>query len=165
MMDASDAAILRALPDDEASAHAVIAARNLSRVGLGESLVGTRVEVEDKALQAFLVAKVQNCREERLHVVFADAAREYICDEGIAVGELDQIGFSLRGLVERALDCGARSYLLAHNHPSGCPTPSEPDIAATRRIVDIGEAMDLEFIDHLIVARGRIFSMRQGAML
>lgn len=165
LMDASDDALARALPDHQMAASAIIAARKLTRIGLQESLVGSSVRVEDRKLQAFLISKLQSIRKERLHVVFADPFGNYISDETIAEGDFRKIPFEMRTIVERALDCGAQSFLMAHNHPSGDPQPSALDISATKRIIEVGRAVDLDFIDHLIVAGGKIFSMKKGVLL
>jgi DNA repair protein RadC len=51
--------------------------------------------------------------------------------------------------------------IVVHNHPSGDPTPSPEDIAVTGRIVEAGELMDVDIMDHLIIGRRRFVSMRE----
>jgi DNA repair protein RadC len=68
----------------------------------------------------------------------------------------------VRPLVERALELGAAGFLLAHNHPSGRCRPSADDVSGTLRLAEVAEALELSLIDHLIVTRTRVFSMRLG---
>jgi DNA repair protein RadC len=60
---------------------------------------------------------------------------------------------------------GAQGIILAHNHPSGSSEPSKADIDATRRLAGLLEELDLLLVDHLIVGRSEITSMRKGGFL
>lgn len=53
------------------------------------------------------------------------------------------------------------AVIVAHNHPSGDPTPSPEDILVTRQIVEAGKLLDVDVLDHLILGRGRYVSMRE----
>jgi DNA repair protein RadC len=68
-------------------------------------------------------------------------------------------------LFERALTLGAGGFLLAHNHPSGDCRPSDDDLAATRRLAGIAEALEFELVDHLVVTARRALSMRGAGCL
>ena len=61
-----------------------------------------------------------------------------------------------------AVGSSAASVLLAHNHPSGDVTPSREDIDLTRRMVQAGEIMGIEVLDHLILAGDRFLSMKEA---
>ncbi len=52
------------------------------------------------------------------------------------------------------------AILVAHNHPTGDPTPSPEDVAITRNIQEAGELLDIQVLDHLIVGRGSFTSLR-----
>ena len=54
---------------------------------------------------------------------------------------------------------------MAHNHPSGDSQPSESDIQLTRRLCLVAEALDVQFLDHLIFAGGSMTSFRQMGLL
>jgi DNA repair protein RadC len=68
-------------------------------------------------------------------------------------------------LLARALRVGADAIIVAHNHPSGDPTPSEADIAATRRLADAASAVSVRLFDHLIFAGGECRSFRALGLL
>lgn len=103
--------------------------------------------------------------QERFHVIFLDPNRTYLGDGVVAGGSSMHLPVRLRDLFSRALQIGARGLILAHNHPSGNCRPSDNDIAATNRMVEIGKALDIEIFDHLIFAREKIYSMRAGGKL
>ncbi len=53
------------------------------------------------------------------------------------------------------------SIAVVHNHPSGDPLPSPEDIATTKRLVEAGRLLDVELVDHIVIAQGRFVSMRE----
>jgi DNA repair protein RadC len=144
---------------------AIHGARRLVEAALGEELVGAPVDGSDPAVHRYLRARIGGAGQERLHAIFADAARGYLADEPVTVGTSTRIEARARPLIERAMALGAAGVLLAHNHPSGRCRPSVEDISATHRLAEIAEALELTLIDHLIVTRTRVFSMRLGGCL
>lgn len=145
-----------------------LAGRLIARFGTrrpGSQRSGALVDGNDPALHHYLRACIGGGLDERLHIVWTDPRRGYLCDETVAVGSGGRIAARLRPLIERALSLGAGGFLMAHNHPSGDCRPSADDIAATRRIADLAAALELELVDHLVVTRTRIFSMRGGGCL
>jgi len=113
----------------------------------------------------YLHSRFSAASEERLHVVYCDATKRYLYDETIAIGGENSLVMRVRPLVHRALMIGAGSLVIAHNHLSGVCKPSEQDIRATRRLQDLGAALELELVDHLIFTRERFFSMAAAGML
>ena len=71
----------------------------------------------------------------------------------------------LREVVADTAIHGSSGIILAHNHPSGDPTPSAGDCAMTRRMALIGEAMDVAVLDHLVLAGSQCTSMRSMGLL
>ena len=71
----------------------------------------------------------------------------------------------VRQIVSDAAVHGSAGLVLAHNHPSGDPTPSAGDCALTRRLALLGEAMDVALIDHLVLGGGQCRSMRAMGLL
>jgi DNA repair protein RadC len=141
---------------------AIFGARRLVEAALGEELVGAPVDGGDPAIHSYLRSRIGGAPEERLHAIFADAGRGYLADEPVVMGSASRIEARVRPLIERALTLGASGVLLAHNHPSGRCRPSVDDVSGTIRLAEIAEALELTLIDHLIVTRTRVFSMRLG---
>jgi DNA repair protein RadC len=65
---------------------------------------------------------------------------------------------------KEAVKFNAAAIIVAHQHPSGEPTPSPEDILVTREIVQAGKLLDIETIDHLVIGHGCFVSMRQRGL-
>ena len=102
---------------------------------------------------------------EQFRVLFLDRKNVLIADEEQARGTVDHVPVYPREVVKRALELNASALILVHNHPSGDPTPSEADIAMTRRIRDAAEALGLLLHDHLIVGKAAELSFRAAGLL
>jgi DNA repair protein RadC len=64
-----------------------------------------------------------------------------------------------------AISLAASSVILAHNHPSGDPSPSKDDIELTRRLVKAGELLGIEVLDHLIIAEHSFLSLKEKGLM
>ena len=80
-------------------------------------------------------------------------------------GEPNEAELPVRAIMADALRHGSSGIVLAHNHPSGDPAPSEADRRATRRLAAAAEAIDLVILDHLIFAGGQVSSFRKLGLL
>ena len=79
--------------------------------------------------------------------------------QGTLNASLVRIAEVLRGAIRR--NCAA--IIVAHNHPSGDPSPSPEDVALTRQLAEAGELMDVQVLDHVVVAT-RYRSMREAGL-
>ena len=80
----------------------------------------------------------------------------------VSVGDLSSAVVHPREVFKAAILANAASLILAHNHPSGDPTPSPEDIAVTRRIAEAGELLGIELLDHVVVGHGgRFVSLKE----
>ncbi|MDP4604882.1 MAG: DNA repair protein [Erythrobacter sp.] len=104
-------------------------------------------------------------RHERGHAIFFDAQRAWLGDTAFGLGDLGSLSLRMRSLFGDALRLGASGMILAHTHPSGHCRPSGCDIAATRRLQDVGRALDIALIDHLIFTTEAVYSMRAGGLM
>ncbi|MGB7567353.1 MAG: DNA repair protein RadC [Chitinivibrionales bacterium] len=100
-------------------------------------------------------------REEYVAALYLDNANRVINAEIISEGTVNQCAVYPRTVIERALQCGAASIILAHNHPGGSTNPSEADWEITKRLFDIGKLMEIPLLDHIIIARETAFSLRE----
>jgi DNA repair protein RadC len=76
-------------------------------------------------------------------------------------GDESGAAFPIRQIIADAAVHGSTGIVLAHNHPSGDPRPSESDRRATRRLATAAEALDCTVLDHLVFAGGACTSLRQ----
>lgn len=111
---------------------------------------------------------------EFLDLVFIERDQELMvvafCDDRLRLVQLlsfpgseATVQVSIPDIFRSALDYTA--LLIAHNHPSGDPRPSEADQALTRRLGNAAEALDVTLLDHLIFAQDRMFSFREAGLL
>jgi DNA repair protein RadC len=83
----------------------------------------------------------------------------------ISIGSLNASIVHPREVYLPAIALSAASLVLAHNHPSGDPTPSEEDLAITRRLHEAGRLLGIELVDHVVVARDAFASFRERRLL
>jgi len=116
-------------------------------------------------LLAYLTAALAHEQVEQARVLFLDGRNRLLADETQGRGTVNHTPLYPREVVKRALELHATALVLAHNHPSGDPTPSREDIATTREIKAAAGALRITLHDHVIVARTRWLSFRQEGLL
>jgi DNA repair protein RadC len=104
-------------------------------------------------------------RNESVHVLFLNKKNYLIADEVLFEGTVDQTPFYVRDIIKRALDLGAVSLILVHNHPSGDATPSAMDIKETQRLYKAAKTMDITLHDHFIVTKSKHTSLKSMGIL
>ncbi|AHX11175.1 radC-like JAB domain protein [Neorickettsia helminthoeca str. Oregon] len=87
--------------------------------------------------------------------------KEYIQD----FGAVDHTMICTREIIKRCLSCGASAIVLTHNHPSGNPLPSEPDLVIIRQLQKICQKVDIQLIDHFIITPDEHFSFVVNGLL
>jgi DNA repair protein RadC len=102
---------------------------------------------------------------ERVVVVHLDAGQRPIAVTLEATGAAEDVDLPVRAIAASALRTGAASLVVAHNHPSGDPRPSEADIVHTRRLAEALAALDVRLADHLVFAGGDTSSFRALGLL
>jgi DNA repair protein RadC len=118
-----------------------------------------------EAATAYLRARLGGLPREAFHVLFLDTKNQLIADERMAEGSVNHAPVYPREVVRRALELSANAVLLAHNHPSGDPTPSRGDIEMTKRVVEAAKALDIQVYDHLIVGADAVVSLRRQGLM
>ena len=92
-------------------------------------------------------------KQEELRSVLLDTKNNLIKDELITVGLLDRSQVHAREVFRSAIEHSAAKLVLAHNHPSGDPTPSKADITCTRELIRAGKIIGIEVVDHIIIGK------------
>lgn len=118
----------------------------------------------DKVILYLKVAMAQETKEQ-FRVLFLDKKNGLLKDEVQQVGTIDRAPVYPRELIRRALELGAASIILVHNHPSGDPTPSEEDIALTQKLKEIAQQFNIMLHDHIIIGRSGYSSFRVMQLL
>ena len=107
-------------------------------------------------LQPYLAAK----KKEHFVALLLDSRHRLIRISRVAVGSLSASLVHPRELFKDAIAASAAAVIVAHNHPSGDPDPSEHDLALTKRLVQGGKLLGIEVLDHLIIGAGRWVSLK-----
>ena len=97
---------------------------------------------------------------EQFRVLFLDRKNILIRDEQQQRGTVDHTPLYPREIVKRALELGASSIIMVHNHPSGDPTPSEQDIKMTKQVVQALSTVSIAVHDHVIMGKSRHTSFK-----
>jgi DNA repair protein RadC len=103
--------------------------------------------------------------KEHIWVFYLDNRRKIKALELVALGTLTEILIHPREIFTQAITYRCAAIILAHNHPSGNPGPSDSDIKATRRIYKAGEILGIELLDHVITATEGFTSLKQRGHL
>lgn len=98
-------------------------------------------------------------------VLYLNSRNQPVGREVVAVGGLNIAALRPREVFGPALTLGAAAVVLAHNHPSGDPAPSPEDLAVTRHLMEAGDLLGVEVLDHLVLSADRFRSIRQAGGL
>ncbi len=129
-------------------------------------------EVADRPVVKSWTQLLDYCRlhfgqliHEEFHVLFLNHKLELIADERQQKGTVNHTLVYPREVVKRALELGASSIILVHNHPSGDVNPSKSDVDVTRQIVDAARALGIEVHDHVIIGAKKHFSFKSKGLI
>ena len=131
------------------------------RVPTQEEASIIRTAADAAALAEPLLAGAEG---ERIVVLHLDGERRVLALSDYA-GEAAHVELPMRRIIEEALRLGAEGMVVAHNHPSGDPEPSEADLSATRELAATARSLGIALHDHLIFAGGEWRSLRQMGLL
>lgn len=109
--------------------------------------------------------RMSHLDRETFMVFYLNAKNQAVHSETISVGSLTSSLVHPRELFKGAIKRSAAAVILVHNHPSGDPTPSEDDLLLTRRLVQAGELLGIQVLDHIIVGYGRFISLKERGHL
>lgn len=117
------------------------------------------------ALVTYCRTKMAENTIEEFHVIFLDKQNHIIADEQMGRGTVDHTPVYPREVIKRALELNATALIIAHNHPSGDPSPSRADIEMTHKLRDLAQGFNITLHDHLVVARRHVLSFKEKGLL
>ena len=97
---------------------------------------------------------------EQFRLFFLDGRNALVADEMQSKGTVNHTPLYVREVVKRALELGASAIIMAHNHPTGDPSPSRDDIALTREVRNALKTVGVSLHDHIIIGRKGHCSLR-----
>lgn len=137
----------------------------IARRSLAEPLRAQRVMDSTETVHTYLRLQLEGLRREVFAVLFLDVRQRLITMETLFHGSLTETSIYPREVVKRALELGAAAVILAHNHPSGDPTPSPADQRVTRLLANALALVEVRVLDHVIVGAGQAVSMADRGLM
>mgnify|MGYP000983024600 CR=1 FL=1 len=133
----------------------VTAMRILSGIELGRRLYevdsGEKIFLKTSNDAYTLLRDISRRKQEHVVALFLNSRFELLARRTICIGSLDGVSVLPRDIIIPALEVNASSVVLAHNHPSGDPTPSSDDIVITKRISEGLSLVGLNLLDHIVI--------------
>ena len=141
------------------------AVMELARRAIAEQLQAGEAFGSPELVKRYLRMKLGGQRHESFVVLFLDVKNRLIADRELFRGTLTQTSVYPREVVIEALDYNAASVILAHNHPSGLPEPSEADLRLTGALVKALSLVDIRVLDHFVVAGPLVHSFAEHGQI
>ncbi|MCP4539719.1 MAG: DNA repair protein RadC [Chloroflexi bacterium] len=136
--------------------------------------LGRRLLMEEKSdsftirspgdMAQLLMSEMSHLEQEHFVVIALDTRNRMIERKTLYVGSLNVTHIRVSEVFRGATRCNAAAVIVAHNHPSGDPSPSPQDVEVTRQLAQAGELLDIELLDHLIVGKSRFISLRERGL-
>ena len=102
--------------------------------------------------------------QEHLRTVLLDTKNYVTRVTDVYAGSLNAAVVRIGEVFRSAVRANSATIIVAHNHPSGDPTPSPEDIRVTEMIVDAGHLLDINVLDHIIIGRNRFVSLKERGL-
>jgi len=142
------------------------AARIMAALELGERTFApslfTKITIQSKEDVLAQLREIVNKKQEQLLVLYLNARHELLQKEILAVGNLNTTLIEPKEIFTPAVLTPCAAIILAHNHPSGDPTPSDEDVHFTKRVQEASEIMGVKLLDHIIVSTLGYFSFAEN---
>ena len=106
-----------------------------------------------------LMIEMQALEQEHLKVILLDTKHRVLEIPTIYKGSLNASVVRVGELFREAVRANSAAVIIAHNHPSGDPTPSREDMAITQQMVEAGRLLDIDVLDHIVIGQGRFVSL------
>lgn len=111
-----------------------------------------------------LMAEMMLLEQEHLRLILLDTRNHVLQIPTVYIGSLNTSVIRVGELFRAAIRENAAAFIVAHNHPSGDPSPSPEDVHVTRQIASAGKLLDIELLDHVIIGRQRYVSLKERGL-
>ncbi|MGX7349332.1 RadC family protein [Dolosicoccus paucivorans] len=113
----------------------------------------------------WLLDNMKHLHQEHLMALFLNTKNEVIQTKNIFIGSVSQSVAHPREIFKEAVKYPTARIIIAHNHPSGDTKPSPADLNFTKRLIECGDLMGIELLDHFIIGEDRYLSIREETNL
>jgi len=133
---------------------------------LGRRMVASAPEERPKVTSPadaanLLMSEMMFLEQEHLRVILLNTRNEVLSAPTIYQGSLNTSVVRIGELFRQAVRANAAALIVAHNHPSGDPSPSPEDINVTRQLVKAGQLLDVKVLDHIVIGHQRYVSLKE----
>lgn len=149
----------------EAKAISIVAATELGRRRKSEENLELNKITSSKAVFEIMQPIIGELPHEEFWVLYLNNSNKVIYKAQISKGGITGTVVDTRIIYKTALEHGATSILLVHNHPSGTLVASEADKHITRKLKEAGKHLDIPVLDHVIVTEQSYFSFADEGIL
>jgi DNA repair protein RadC len=123
-------------------------------------------DVKDpEAVVKAIRSSIKDKAKEHFKLILLNPRNKIIGISTISMGTLNASLVHPREVFKDAITHSAASVVLAHNHPSGDPDPSEDDIKITKKLVDSGKLLGIEVLDHIVICKNNFCSFKERGLL
>ncbi|WIV18476.1 DNA repair protein RadC [Paenibacillus polygoni] len=112
-----------------------------------------------------LMEQLRYLQKEHFVCLFLNTKNHVIAQETLSMGSLNAAIVHPREVFRAAIKCSSASLICAHNHPSGDPTPSPEDIKLTKRLLEAGDIVGIEVLDHVVIGDGKFVSLKEQGFI
>lgn len=132
---------------------------------LAQSSLGARAQVRTPADAAqILMPEMGVLEQEEVRTLALDTRNRVIGAAMVYRGSLNAASMRMAEVFKDAIRLNAASVIVAHNHPSGDPSPSAEDIKVTRQLVSAARLLEIDLLDHLVIGQNRYTSLKERGL-
>jgi len=149
-----------------AKASQIKAAFELAKRKDGEAIKFSRKPVQYSEDVVKIIAKdLKDKKKEHCKAILLNSRNQLVNIVDISIGSLTANILHPREIFKEAIQASAASVILVHNHPSGDCEPSEDDLKITKRVSEAGKILNIEVLDHLIIAKNGFLSFKEKGLI
>lgn len=108
-----------------------------------------------------MMEELRHLTQERFVCLFLNTKNQVLAQHTVFIGSLNSSVVHPREVFKEAIRRSSASIICLHNHPSGDPTPSKEDIEVTKRLIQVGQIIGIDVLDHVIIGDGRFYSLKE----
>ena len=148
-----------------AKAVTIVAALELGRRRRTEDALEKKKISSSSSVFELMQPIIGELPHEEFWIIYLNNSNKVIDRFQLSKGGITGTLVDVRLALKKALELGATSIILAHNHPSGALHPSNADKQLTQKLKTAGESLDIKILDHLIVTEKSYFSFADEGLL
>ena len=149
----------------EAKAISIQAAMELGRRRRAEEVVELQKITSSKSIFELMQPVIGELSHEEFWIIYLNNSNKVLSKSQLSKGGITGTLVDVRLVFKAALEMGAVSIILSHNHPSGALQPSEADKQITKKLKLAGESLDIRILDHLIITENHYYSFADEGIL